>query len=83
MGGDEEGGYHHLVQTVVGEEPTPRLSLDGYVMYRPFTSVIQGVAGYPEGHPNKISKVEGPEGLSESEKSRLCVERGESGGADN
>ena len=45
--------------------------------YGTFFSV--GVAGYPEGHPNRISQVEGLEGLSEAERGRVAVEREEDG----
>lgn len=45
--------------------------------YGTFFSV--GVAGYPEGHPNRISQVGGLEGLSEAERGRVAVEREEDG----
>eukprot|EP00624_Nannochloropsis_granulata_P005380 evm.model.NODE_38069_length_12343_cov_21.077129.2 len=45
--------------------------------YDTFFSV--GVAGYPEGHPNRISQVAGLEGLSEAERGRVAVEREEDG----
>lgn len=55
------------------------LDLVAYIRKNYGTFFSVGVAGYPEGHPNRISQVEGLEGLSEAERGRVAVEREEDG----
>lgn len=49
-----------------------------YIRQHHGTFFSVGVAGYPEGHPNRITRVEEEElaGLTEAEKGRMAVERG-------
>ncbi len=55
------------------------LDLVAYIRKNYDTFFSVGVAGYPEGHPNRITQVEGLEGLTAAERGRVAVEREEDG----